>query len=544
MQDWAPERYDSVEHLCEVVLGAIKEKMDAHFVCLVLHEPDSKILWLSATDKLTCHPPSAESRLPTAFLDSALLSGQIQCEPFTLPVSTWDQAEPPLSQVRAAIPLKRSQHLAGVVYLETCRRVDRLAASQRHPLQLLTHYLAAELETRILSGRIDVGRDELQLVRRDLDQSLQVQDSLLTLLRSLHQVGLQLSTCQSERELLRQAVTLARSQLEVDRMAIFLVDEDQRTMRGSWGTAASGELIDESDVVGELPAKPMIRQVLSSKDRVVVQEQVPLYQSGQQVGRGWLAMISLWHDNRPLGWIETDNLLLRSPWQRYHAEIFKQFAATLSHLLLRQRTEEALRRLNQEQELRVTERTEQLARANDLLEQANRQLSAMSLEDPLTGIANRRHWDLFVATAWERARRASSPLAVLMLDVDDFKSYNDKLGHPQGDDCLRRIAATLQDCERRRSNLVARYGGEEFAILLFEPQHGEAEMLAERIHRALDDLAIAHPGSRVASSVTVSIGLSYMIPSAETDWSQLMSRADQALYRAKAQGRACTHPFL
>ena len=141
---------------------------------------------------------------------------------------------------------------------------------------------------------------------------------------------------------------------------------------------------------------------------------------------------------------------------------------------------------------------------------------------------------------WERARRHQGVLAVLMIDVDEFKSYNDHFGHGKGDQCLQRVAALLQDTERRRTNLVARYGGEEFVILLCSPQPGEAERLAEQIHQGLEALQIPHPASRVAQRLTVSIGFSYLVPSADKGWQTLTEQADQALYHAKSQGRACT----
>ena len=102
------------------------------------------------------------------------------------------------------------------------------------------------------------------------------------------------------------------------------------------------------------------------------------------------------------------------------------------------------------------------------------------------------------------------------------------------------MAALLQDTERRRTNLVARYGGEEFVILLCSPQPGEAERLAEQIHQGLDALQIPHPASRVAATLTVSIGFSYLVPSSDKEWQTLTEQADQALYHAKSQGRACT----
>ena len=209
-------------------------------------------------------------------------------------------------------------------------------------------------------------------------------------------------------------------------------------------------------------------------------------------------------------------------------------------MLIRQRTQEQLEQLNRQLEARVAERTIQLAETNRALEEANHRLSLLSLEDPLTGIANRRQWDITMQREWEWARRTQNPLAVLMIDVDDFKAYNDHFGHTKGDECLQQVARVLREAERRSTNLVARYGGEEFVILLCAPQPGEAEQLAERIHDGLTRLKLPHPASRVADFITVSIGFSYLVPSLDEAWQSLTEQADQALYHAKSQGRART----
>ena len=187
---------------------------------------------------------------------------------------------------------------------------------------------------------------------------------------------------------------LARQELQFDRIAIFLVDAEFKTMHGTWGTNEAGELIDEHHFISPIPDHPTVQEALRRKDYVLVLEDAPLYYEKQEVGRGWNAMVSLWDGATPIGWIAVDNLLWRRPLKAYQSEIFKQYAAMLSQLLIRQRTQEALERFNRELEQRVSERTMQLAETNRALEEANKRLSLLSLEDPLTGIANRRHWDL------------------------------------------------------------------------------------------------------------------------------------------------------
>jgi diguanylate cyclase (GGDEF)-like protein len=542
MQEWDPEHFTSFEHLCEVTLAAVREKTEAEQIYLWLraptpqlycYRPELGLLCLDIDDLVTLD-------LPLLFIERSLDLGQLLVEQIAPPHALWDSVEPETPRLRASFPLKRHQGLEAVVYLETRRRLDRLPTRQQQSIQLLMHYLAAELESRRLAGQVSLERDQRIHTQADLVRSQALQDAFLCMLQALHQVGVKLSRCDNEDSLLHDAVALARKELQFDRIAIFLIDSDCKTMQGTWGTNEAGELVDERHFISPIPDHPTVQEALRRKDYVLVLEDAPLYYEKQEVGRGWNAMVSLWDGTTPIGWIAADNLLWRRPLKTYQSEIFKQYAAVLSQLLIRQRTQATLERFNRELEQRVQERTRQLADSNRELEEANRRLSLLSLEDPLTGIANRRQWDITMEREWERARRHQGVLAVLMIDVDEFKSYNDRFGHGKGDQCLQRVAALLQETERRRTNLVARYGGEEFVILLCAPQPGEAERLASQIHQGLEQLQIAHPASRVAAMLTVSIGFSYLIPSSDKSWQTLTEQADQALYLAKSQGRACS----
>ena len=542
MQEWDPEHFTSFEHLCEVTLAAVREKTEAEQIYLWLRAPTPQLYHYRPEQGLLCLSADLLSSLdlPLLFIERSLDLGQLLVEPIAPSSAIWESVEPEAPRLRACFPLKRHKGLEAVVYLETRRRLDRLPRRQQQSIQLLMHYLAAELESRRLAGQVDLERDQRIHTQADLVRSQALQDSFLSMLQALHLVGVKLSRCDSEDRLLHDAVVLARQELQFDRIAIFLTDSEFKTMHGTWGTNEAGELIDERHFISPIPEHPTVQEALRRKDYVLVLEDIPLYYEKQEVGRGWNAMVSLWDGGTPIGWIAADNLLWRRPLKAYQSEIFKQYAAVLSQLLIRQRTQAALERFNRDLELRVQERTRQLADTNRALEEANRRLSLLSLEDPLTGIANRRQWDITMEREWERARRHQGVLAVLMIDVDEFKSYNDHFGHGKGDQCLQRVAALLQETERRRTNLVARYGGEEFVILLCAPQPGEAERLAEQIHQGLEALQIPHPASRVAATLTVSIGFSYLIPSSDKGWQTLTEQADQALYHAKSQGRACT----
>ena len=172
---------------------------------------------------------------------------------------------------------------------------------------------------------------------------------------------------------------------------------------------------------------------------------------------------------------------------------------------------------------------EELARANEEL----RRLAAL---DGLTGIANRRRFDDALQAEWQRGRRNGSPLALLLCDVDHFKLYNDSLGHPAGDLCLKKVAAVLTAQLKRPADLAARYGGEEFAILLPDTDRAGATVLGEACRAALGGLALPHPAAG-GCLVTLSIGVASALPAEGGTPDALLAAADEALYDAKRAGR-------
>jgi diguanylate cyclase (GGDEF)-like protein len=179
-----------------------------------------------------------------------------------------------------------------------------------------------------------------------------------------------------------------------------------------------------------------------------------------------------------------------------------------------------------------------LAELRDELERANAQLEQLSLCDPLTGLANRRRLDAALELEWRRLARARRPLSLLLIDIDAFKAYNDNLGHPQGDDCLRRVAAFLAEGVHRAGDLVARYGGEEFAVLLGGTAVADAAAVAGRLRAGVEALALPHPASPAGAVVTVSVGVAGWIPGIDGGAAgELVAAADRALYAAKRSGR-------
>ena len=160
-----------------------------------------------------------------------------------------------------------------------------------------------------------------------------------------------------------------------------------------------------------------------------------------------------------------------------------------------------------------------------------------AMSDPLTKIANRRHFDSFLELEWQRAMRSGQPLSLVVIDVDHFKLYNDTLGHAAGDAALQEVAAVLSAHALRPTDLAARHGGEEFVVVFGETDTLAALQLAESIRAKVEALGLRHPSSPTSASVTVSVGVATMAPTRAEELSRFFVIADLAMYAAKSAGR-------
>ncbi|UTW13923.1 GGDEF domain-containing protein [Marinobacterium rhizophilum] len=226
------------------------------------------------------------------------------------------------------------------------------------------------------------------------------------------------------------------------------------------------------------------------------------------------------------------------------ADIFEGFVASsvVNEQLLRELRQEQRQVLKLNEQLRedieMRSRTEQQLRAQkQRAESLAEKLYALSSIDGLTEIPNRRYFDEHFTEEWSRALRVQSVLSLIICDIDYFKDFNDRYGHLMGDDCLKAVASTLDLHARRAGDAVTRFGGEEFAIILPGIGLQEACMLAEQMREAVMALGIAHTESRVSDLVTISMGVACTIPSKDARPDMLIQHADEALYRAKHQGR-------
>lgn len=205
-----------------------------------------------------------------------------------------------------------------------------------------------------------------------------------------------------------------------------------------------------------------------------------------------------------------------------------------------QRSQAYLNQVNQQLQNEVAQRLAkeaELLKVQQALNQAQNRLEQQVRTDALTKLANRRHFDEQLSKEWRRHCREQVPMSLVLMDIDYFKKYNDTLGHPAGDECLRQVAGILADSFNRSGDLVARYGGEEFIVLLSHCSVAEATAQVERMQKRMQAAALSHPASEISDQVTLSMGIASCVPILDDDPWGLVEEADQGLYQAKIQGR-------
>ncbi|MCK4534931.1 MAG: diguanylate cyclase [Syntrophobacterales bacterium] len=183
-------------------------------------------------------------------------------------------------------------------------------------------------------------------------------------------------------------------------------------------------------------------------------------------------------------------------------------------------------------------RERELLEMTEKLDRANQRLEYLSYMDELTDIANRRYFEESFKQEWNRARRYSRRMSLIMMDIDLFKNYNDTYGHKEGDVCLRKVAMALKHTLKRPGDFVARYGGEEFVAVLPDTDLTGAAVIAESMRSNVRSLGIKHNGNPAVGKVTISLGVASTVPGSDKRTSEtLVIEADRAMYRAKAGGR-------
>jgi len=214
----------------------------------------------------------------------------------------------------------------------------------------------------------------------------------------------------------------------------------------------------------------------------------------------------------------------------------------IQEVLARVKNQLTIRQLQKKLQLQndlLSQEIKERQRAEAELQKANQELHRLATLDGLTQVANRRCFEEYFNLEWRRLQREKAPLSFILCDVDYFKLYNDTYGHLAGDSCLKQIAQAINDTLKRPADLVARYGGEEFAIILPNTTIEGAVHVAELVQQNIKKMQIIHRQSSVSEFVTLSIGISCLVPQLNLLPIQLIDITDEALYAAKAQGRNC-----
>lgn len=219
-----------------------------------------------------------------------------------------------------------------------------------------------------------------------------------------------------------------------------------------------------------------------------------------------------------------------APWETWWAILLMFLALVFVIILGFQARIRTLRARELQLSRLVDSRTRELATANETL-------VGLSYADPLTGVGNRRRFDQILETEWRRAIRSGQPLALVLLDIDHFKEFNDEYGHPEGDECLKTVATTISDRLPRSGDSVARYGGDEFAVILPGTDLEGALVVAEQLRLAIANFEDQNGPADPKPRIEVSCGVSAMTPSPSNDPRRLLKAADTGLYKAKSEGR-------
>lgn len=533
-------RQANMERWCHRLLSALHHTLDLTYLTLLVEqEGQTRVLasWMGNEEfKYYLHPLSLSNYNgvpPEHLLEVKQLRQAISTvaqKPFK---AIWN--DKPTEWRRVLFPIIMHEKPVAYLYAETQypeRLDENLQAFERVLLLIASDISVHMLREEALTHNIS---------RRSVEAELEVRNyslrEYLSLLKQLHEVTLSLAESCDLDSLYRTAIELGRKKLGIDRLAVFLTDIQNSTMQGTYGTDPEGNLVSRYSFVSDIPDHPLVHEALSRKDVVVVKENAPLYFGTQQVGTGWNAMISMWNGDDCIGWVAADNLISQRSLTEHQKEIMKLFGAALGQQIVIKRSHEALTRLNAELEQRVQLRTQELQQTNRALEEANRRLEAWSMQDGLTGVANRRFFDLTLKRYWQVASRKQLPLSIIILDVDHFKAFNDTYGHQRGDVCLKQVAVTLEKLAHHHEKAIfSRYGGEEFVCLLPNMTAEAVRVLADQMLNAVLQLSIPHSGTR-EGTISISLGLYSRIPSEEIQEEVLLAGADQGLYLAKQHGR-------
>lgn len=341
----------------------------------------------------------------------------------------------------------------------------------------------------------------------------------------LHDIAYLLGRAKSNDEMYKTAVEQSIVKLNIDRMAIFLIT-GENSVQGTYGTDTEGHVVNESYFRSTITEHTFASEMISNRTYIGFQKKTTLLHNFSNVGTGWNGYVTLWDGSEPIGWIACDNLLSGSPLQSSQINTLKMLGFIISQNIVRAKYQDQLILANNELELKNRE-----------LEYLTARLEELVFIDPLTQVFNRRSLERYMSEAWEFAAQNNASLSILMIDLDNFKSINDKLGHLEGDNCLRAVAELLTNLIKEDNFILARYGGEEFIFSFVGISRDKLNHNAQLILDNVKTLTAHEPNGLPEHRLTVSIGGAFTIANDNIGYIELIQHADKALYAAKSGGK-------
>ncbi|MDJ1183585.1 sensor domain-containing diguanylate cyclase [Roseofilum casamattae] len=344
-------------------------------------------------------------------------------------------------------------------------------------------------------------------------------------LNFLYDISAKISTCLYVDEVIKLMADEALKQIPGNMLAVVLYNANENSLQTFYPqnnrVTLGHTLSPDMGIVGAVfrSGKAEIVNQVRSDDRFIDREfsMYSLICAPLKTQQGILGAIQISSD-RPMQYTAQDLKLFMA--------LASQAAASIQNALFYKQLEEYSRTL----EVKVAERTA-------ALERANQELNRLAHLDGLTKVANRRCFEDVFQKEWYRLAEEKQPLSIIVCDVDYFKRYNDTYGHQMGDECLQAIATTIATTLTNPTDLVARYGGEEFVVIMPNAQASNAWMIAQNIEREIRQLGIEHKASLVSPLITLSMGISSIVPHNAISSQEFFEIADRALYDAKKQGR-------
>ncbi|MGF1769944.1 GGDEF domain-containing protein, partial [Enterovibrio makurazakiensis] len=437
----------------------------------------------------------------------------------------------------AVIPLSKSDSLLGYVLVEVATP-DKKKRLRSESFDWLRRDAAFQLKCKLLAHQLAQVRLSKHQNELDLALNNRTLSSQLTYLKSLHEISLRFTKATSIHSLCRIAIELGRDRLQIDRMGIFLCDLEKDKMWGTWGTDPHGNVVDRSDFCQEMPNTLFMEEAFTTKNELIVKENVPLYFGREQVGIGWNVMMVMWNGDECIGWLAADNLIYRSVLDEPKKEAIKLLAASVCQKINKLRETELNNQRLGDLEKMNTHQEHELVLLRRKLEMGN-QLGAWSkMIDPVTELPNEKYLALSLPQIVSDSRRQNGVLAVISIEVDFFRGYQKLYGENEASNLLRSISILIEEnTECYSFHVCAATAPGEFMILVQYENEVHLREMTEALVNSMYHRNIRNRASAIYQRVTLSVGAVLGGGTLFNRTSRLLKNAEKQRLMARKLGR-------